>query len=49
MNTDQIIILDDGKVHRIGTHAELLADDPIYQEIYASQIRGGDENGSESL
>ena len=48
-NTDQIIILDDGKVHRIGTHAELLADDPIYQEIYASQMKGGDENGSESL
>ena len=44
-----IIILDDGKVHRIGTHAELLADDPIYQEIYASQMKGGDENGSESL
>lgn len=43
MNTDQIIILDDGKVHRIGTHAELLADDPIYQEIYASQMKGGDE------
>lgn len=39
MNTDQIIILDDGKVHRIGTHAELLADDPIYQEIYASQMK----------
>ena len=49
MNTDQIIILDDGKVHRIGTHAELLADDPNYQEIYASQIKGGDENRSESL
>ena len=49
MNTDQIIILDDGKVHRIGTHAELLADDQIYQEIYASQMKGGDENGSESL
>ena len=49
MNTDQIIILDDGKIHRIGTHAELLADDPIYQEIYASQMKGGDENGSESL
>ena len=49
MNTDQIIILDDGKVHRIGTHAGLLADDPIYQEIYASQMKGGDENGSESL
>lgn len=39
MNTDQIIILDDGKIHRIGTHAELLADDPIYQEIYASQMK----------
>ena len=49
MNTDQIIILDDGKVHRIGTHAELLADDPNYQEIYATKMIGGDENGSESL
>ena len=47
MNTDQIVILDDGKVHRVGTHKELLANDPIYQEIYASQMKGGDDNGSE--
>ena len=45
MNTDQIVILDDGTVHRIGTHKELLADDPIYQEIYASQMKGGDDDG----
>lgn len=47
MNTDQIVILDDGKVHRVGTHKELLANDPIYQEIYASQMKGGDDDGSE--
>lgn len=47
MNTDQIVILDDGKVHRVGTHKELLANDPIYQEIYASQMKGGNDNGSE--
>lgn len=47
MNTDQIVILDDGKIHRIGTHKELLANDPIYQEIYASQMKGGNDDGSE--
>ena len=49
MNTDQIMILEDGKVHRIGTHQELLADDQIYQEIYASQMKGGDEDGIEAV
>ena len=47
MNTDQIVILDDGKVQRVGTHKELLANDPIYQEIYASQMKGGNDDGSE--
>lgn len=47
MNTDQIVILDDGKIHRVGMHKELLANDPIYQEIYASQMKGGNDNGSE--
>ena len=49
MHTDQIIILEDGKVHSIGTHSELLAHDPIYQEIYASQMKGGDDSGSETV
>ena len=45
MNTDQIIILEDGRVHAVGTHESLLASDPIYQEIYASQMKGGDAHG----
>lgn len=34
---DQIIIMEDGKVHAAGNHKSLLASDPIYQEIYNSQ------------
>ena len=45
MEADQIIILEDGRVHAVGTHAQLLASDPIYQEIYHSQMRGGDQDG----
>lgn len=35
---DQIIVLDDGQVAGIGTHDQLLADCPVYQEIYSSQF-----------
>ncbi len=38
MDADRIIVLDDGRVHGVGTHEELLAGDSIYQEIYASQM-----------
>ncbi len=37
---DQILVLDDGKIVGTGTHAELLAGNPIYQEINASQQEG---------
>lgn len=40
MHADQIIILDDGKVHAIGTHVDLLENDEIYQDIYTSQQEG---------
>ena len=46
MEADRIYILEDGRVHAAGTHAELLATDPIYQEIYASQMKGGMVNGA---
>ena len=46
MEADRIYILDDGRVHAAGTHEELLATDPIYQEIYASQMKGGMIDGA---
>lgn len=45
MDSDQIVILEDGKVHAVGTHESLLASDPIYQEIYTSQMKGGEGDG----
>lgn len=38
LDADQILILDDGKIAGQGTHAELLAGNGIYQEIYRSQF-----------
>ena len=38
LHADQIIVLDDGAVAGIGTHEELLAGCPVYQEIYYSQF-----------
>ena len=49
MGTDQIILLEDGRIHAVGTHSELLARDPIYQEIYHSQMKGGGEDGAADL
>lgn len=45
MDADKIIILDDGQIHAVGTHQDLLAFDPIYQEIYYSQMKGGTHHG----
>ena len=43
MDADEIFVLDDGRVHAHGTHAELLANDSIYQEIYASQMEHAED------
>ena len=37
-HADQILVLDDGRLAGRGTHEELLADCPVYQEIYYSQF-----------
>ena len=40
---DLIIVLDGGQVVATGTHEELLKTSNIYQEVFYSQTKGGDE------
>ena len=35
---DRIVVLDAGRVRAVGTHAELLAGDPLYAELAATQL-----------
>ena len=42
-DADVIIVLDNGRIHGVGTHEELLATNEIYQEVYESQNKGGEE------
>lgn len=37
-NADQIIVLEDGKIAGIGTHQQLITENELYQEIYATQV-----------
>lgn len=39
-NLDRILVLDQGRIESVGTHAELLEKSEIYKEIYRSQQRG---------
>ena len=43
MNADKIIVLDDGEIVGMGTHATLLHDCEIYREIYESQFKSAGE------
>lgn len=40
----RIIVMDEGKIAAVGSHEELLKTCSIYQEVYASQQKGSDEN-----
>ncbi len=42
-DADMILVLDDGKIDGVGTHAELLKENAIYREVYESQQKGGIE------
>ena len=44
-DADKIIVMDGGAVNAVGTHEELLKNNKIYQEVYYSQQKGGEENG----
>ena len=42
-DADLILVMDGGRIAAQGTHAQLLKTSPIYQEVYYSQTKGGDE------
>jgi len=44
LHADKIIVLEDGEVTGIGTHAELLDTCPVYKEIHDSQVTKGGAN-----
>lgn len=44
-DADRIIVLNEGRIESVGTHEELIKTSPIYQEVYNTQVKGGDEDG----
>ena len=44
-DADIIVVLDDGKISGVGSHAELLKTNEIYREVYESQQGGGAIDG----
>ena len=48
-NSDQIIVLDDGQVAGIGTHAELYRSCPVYHEICLSQLSQAEAERSDDV
>lgn len=41
-DADRIVVLDEGKIAGIGTHAQLVKTNEIYREVYESQMKGGE-------
>ncbi len=44
MDSDMIIVMDNGKISAVGNHNELMKTSDIYREVYTSQTKAGDEN-----
>ena len=39
VGADKILVLDNGRIEAMGTHAELLESSPVYRDIYTSQVK----------
>ena len=48
LKADKIVVIERGRIAAQGTHRELLATSPIYQEIYDSQLGGGERLAAEA-
>ncbi|MBR3203649.1 MAG: ABC transporter ATP-binding protein [Solobacterium sp.] len=44
MHADRIIVIDEGKVAGIGTHEALMQSCAVYQDIFNSQLKGGEDH-----
>ena len=42
-DADLILVMENGTIAAMGTHDELMQTSPIYQDVYNSQTKGGDE------
>jgi len=49
MNADQIVVMDQGEIADVGTHAELVARPGVYQNLYNEQFKSAQEEALASL
>jgi ATP-binding cassette subfamily B protein len=56
VDADRIVVVDDGQIVEVGRHAELLARDGLYAELYRTQLgrssggsRGSGEDGESEV
>lgn len=45
-DADRILVMDEGRVAAFGTHEELLRTSEIYKDVYDSQMKGADSDGT---
>ena len=43
-DADKIIVMENGEINGVGTHEELMKTNKIYNEVYTSQVKGGNSD-----